>query len=166
MNRSLITLACVAAFTLAACSQQSADTAADTGAENALAESTESAPLDVIPTGEGPSSDFDQRGFAGTFAGTVPCADCPGMDVTLVLEGDGTYNVTHVYQGRPDGTWSIGGHWSVESDNGVIRLDPNSKTEEDQLYAIDSPSRVVMLNAEGNPIESGADYGLSRVLAQ
>lgn len=168
MNPSLVTVACLAVFALAACSQESAEPVNDApmAVEEAPPKAVEPAPVDFISTAADPESDFDQRGFAGTFTGTLPCADCPGMDVTLVLEPDGTYKTTHIYQDRPDGTWSIDGHWSVEDDNSVIRLDPNSKTEDDQLYGIDSQDRVVMLDTEGEPIETELDYGLSREIAQ
>ena len=42
---------------------------------------------------------FDQKGFAGTFKGTLPCADCPGIDTTLVLNADGTYTLAIVSGG-------------------------------------------------------------------
>lgn len=166
MTRNLIALACIATLALAACSREPAGPSTDTAANETRAEATQSAALDVIPTGEGPASTFDQREFAGSFTGTLPCADCPGMDVTLVLEPDGTYRTTHVYQERPDGSWSIDGHWSVESNDSVIRLDPNSKTEEDQLYGIESSGRIVMLDADGKKPDSGLDYGLTRQGAQ
>ncbi len=166
MNRSLITLTCLASLALAACSQQPADPGSGAVLTESPAESVQAVATDVITSGERGDSDFDQRGFAGTFTGTLPCADCPGIDVTLVLEGDGTYNTAHVYRERPDGTWAIDGHWSVEADNSVIRLDPNSKTEEDQLYAIDSSERIVMLDTQGEKIDLQMDYGLSRQGAQ
>ena len=166
MNQNLIALACIAALALVACAQQPAAPSTGAAADETSVEASQPAAVDVVPTGEGVAATFDQRDFAGTFTGTLPCADCPGMDVTLTLEPDGTYRTTHVYQERPDGTWTIDGHWSVESDDGVIRLDPNSKTEQDQLYAIESRERIVMLDADGNKADSGMDYGLTRQGAQ
>ena len=166
MNQNLIALACIAALALAACAQQPAAPSTGAVVDETPVEAFQPAAVDVVPTGEGEGATFDQRDFAGTFTGTLPCADCPGMDVTLTLEPDGAYRTTHVYQERPDGTWTIDGHWSVESDDGVIRLDPNSKTEEDQLYSIESRERIVMLDADGNKADSGMDYGLTRQGAQ
>ena len=162
MNRSLIGAACATTLALSACSQPATDQPTQVVVAESMIEVDQPAPLEVAPSGAGSESEFDQRGFAGTFTGTLPCADCPGMEVTLTLEPDGTYRVTHVYQERPDGTWSIDGHWSAEADNKVIRLDPNGKTDEDQLYSIASPNRIVMLDGDGNTIDSGMDYGLSR----
>ena len=36
----------------------------------------------------------DGRALAGTFEGTLPCADCPGIDERLVLSADGTFELT------------------------------------------------------------------------
>lgn len=168
MKPSLVALACIATFALPACAPKSEPAAPATNAVVSVAPSEASTPAgpDVVPSGEAPQSDFDQRGFAGTFSGTLPCADCPGIEVTLVLEPDGSYTSTSVYQERPDGTWSIGGHWSVEDGNSVIRLDPNSKTDEDQLYGIDSQDRIVMLNGDGERTETGLNYSLSRQSAE
>jgi uncharacterized lipoprotein NlpE involved in copper resistance len=170
MNPKFLALACIGAFALAACTQKNAAPA--TPAEPATDVSaiapadTGPAPADVIPAGQTPDSDFDQRAFSGTFAGTLPCADCPGIDVTLALEADGTYQLTQVYQERPDATWQVDGSWTAEADNRVLGLDPNSKTHNDQLYAIDSHDRIVMLGADGQPAQSGLDYGLTRQPAQ
>jgi hypothetical protein len=40
----------------------------------------------------------------GTFTGTIPCADCPGIDVTLALS-DGRYRMTYAYRERGTFTW-------------------------------------------------------------
>lgn len=162
MNPKFLALACIGAFALAACTPKPAEPAMDVSATAAAATEVEPAPADVIPAGQVPDSDFDQRAFAGTFTGTLPCADCPGIDVTLVLEADGTYHFTQVYQERPDATWRTDGSWTVEGDNRVLRLDPDRKTDNDQLYAIDTHDRIVMLQSDGQPIDSGLDYGLTR----
>ncbi|MGV8940192.1 MAG: copper resistance protein NlpE [Lysobacter sp.] len=161
MNQKLLALACIGAFAMAACTQQSADPSTDVTAA-APATEVESAPVDVISSGQASDSSFDQRAFAGTFGGTLPCADCPGIDATLTLQADGTYQLTQVYQERPDSTWEMNGNWTAEADNRVLRLDPNSKTDEDQLYAIDTNDRIVMLAADGQPAASGMDYSLNR----
>ncbi|HEU4774937.1 MAG TPA: copper resistance protein NlpE, partial [Lysobacter sp.] len=122
MNPKFLALACIGAFALAACTQKDAAPAAPATDASAVAPADAGpAPADVVPSGQAPDSDFDQRAFAGTFTGTLPCADCPGIDVTLTLQGDGTYRISNVYQERPDSAWGIDGHWTVEADNTAIR---------------------------------------------
>lgn len=105
---------------------------------------------------------FDMRGLAGTFTGTLPCASCPGIDTTLVLGADGTYELTEAYQDEPGPAIATEGSWSVEEDDTRIRLDPASKAAEDRLLEIESRDRVVFLTPAGERAESGLDYGLER----
>jgi uncharacterized lipoprotein NlpE involved in copper resistance len=54
---------------------------------------------------------------AENYVGTLPCADCEGIDVTLQLKKDGSYILNSVYKGSSvdssnnhiidNGTWSI-----------------------------------------------------------
>lgn len=167
MNKKLLALACLGAFALAACTREPAEPVAD---RPAAAEPADTAPTTapLTPTGQGTSSEdagFDIKGFAGTFSGTLPCADCPGIDTTLVLDPDGSYVLTEVYQDSPDGRFETDGTWTAEADGTQIRLDPNSKSERDRLYAITSDDELAQLDLEGEPIESSLDYSLQRQAA-
>jgi len=160
MTYRLIALACLTALTVAACSRE--EPAAPADAAPAAAE-TAPATVDIVPTGESPdNAEFDVRAFAGTFSGTLPCASCPGIDTTLVLNPDGTYAITETYQDEAGAPAEMDGTWTVEVDGKQIRLDPNSKSEDDRLFAIDSDDRITQLSADGTPAESGLDYGLER----
>lgn len=75
----------------------------------------------------GAGGDFDVRAFAGAF-GT------DGLRVDLAA--DGTYT-------RASGTDTGTGTWSVEADGARIRLDPDSKAEADQVYALVSADELV-----------------------
>ena len=154
MNKLLLALACLTVFAVAACKPE-----APTAAEAAPA------PVDVTPTDENLSSDnpgFDMKGFAGTFSGTLPCADCPGIDTTLALNPDGTYEINQTYQDSDGAAIRMDGTWTVEADDRQIRLDPNSKSEQDSLFAITSQQEITQLDSEGKPAESGLDYSLDR----
>ena len=166
--RSLIAATlCAVALTLAGCKPSGSDTApadpasAETTAAPAAGE--KNAPTDVLkevdnsPAPEG----LDVRAFAGSFNGTLPCADCPGIDSTIELKGDGSYAVHDVYQER-DARFDTTGTWTVEEAGKRIRLDPNSKDEQDRLYEVVSNDELRMLDIEGKAIESGLDYSLHR----
>jgi copper homeostasis protein (lipoprotein) len=163
MNKTLTALACLASLVAAGCQQQPAEPAAD-------AASMEAAPAPVAtgitPTAESSGSDqgpgFDMKGFAGTFTGTMPCANCPGIDTTLELAADGTYRITEVYQEEDVAPREMDGTWTVEADDRQIRLDPNSKEEQDRLFEITSEQQITQLDLEGRPIASGLDHSLTR----
>lgn len=82
---------------------------------------------------------IDSKAFAGRFGGTLPCADCPGIDETLRLDADGSFVLSDVYQERPD-----------------------NKTDRDRMYAIDSNDKLTQLGADGEVASSGLGYSLDR----
>ena len=109
-----------------------------------------------------PNAAFDTKAFAGTFTGTLPCADCPGIDTRLVLAADGTYAITESYQERSAPELKGDGTWTVEENDQRLRLDPNSKSENDRLFAILSQDEIRQLDTEGKPIDSTLPYNLRR----
>jgi|UPI0004243DA8 copper homeostasis protein (lipoprotein) len=157
---------CAAALALAAC-KPSSDTAAPADAmapsEAVAPEAAHDTATDVLkevdnsPAPEG----LDVRAFAGSFKGTLPCADCPGIDSTIELKADGSYATHDVYQER-DASFDSTGTWTVEEAGKRIRLDPNSKDEVDRLYEVVSNDELRMLDGDGKAIESGLDYSLHR----
>ena len=41
--------------------------------------------------------------MAQSLQGVLPCADCEGMDTSLILEKDGTFVLNEIYRGSRDG---------------------------------------------------------------
>jgi copper homeostasis protein (lipoprotein) len=169
MNQKLLSLACLSLLALAACRPDPAEPVEPTALPDTATAATD-ASAEIVPSAESLSSDaaptFDQRAFAGSFSGTLPCASCPGIDTTLALNADGTFALTEDYQGGDVGDGQIDGTWTVEAGDKQIRLDPNSKSAEDRLYAIASNDRIDQLSADGKPAASGLDYSLTRRVAQ
>ena len=85
---------------------------------------------------------------AENYVGTLPCADCEGIDVTLQLKDDGSYIMNSVYKGSrvdssnnhfiDNGSWSANGDTIILSTKGnttkyiktngeLIQLDGNGK---------------------------------------
>lgn len=169
MTRRILFAAALGAILLAGCKPANDDaTAAPEGATPSAAATSdaEDHPTDVLkavdraPAPEG----LDVRAFAGSFSGTIPCADCPGIDATIKLEGDGTYSTHDAYQER-DTSFDSNGTWTVEEAGKRIRLDPNSKDEQDRLFEVVSNDELRMLDVDGNPIDSKLDYSLHRTAA-
>lgn len=165
MNRILaIALATLA---LAAC-QREAPAPAATDAPVAAAPATDANPVVATETTRaqagvqpGPGA-IDNRAFAGKFSGTLPCADCPGIDETLELGADGGFTLTDVYRERPQSTFTLQGSWSIEADGKRVRLDPGSKTDVDRLFAIDDNDTLTLLGADGERAAGAPDMRLQR----
>jgi len=161
MNRKLLLIALASTLAIAACKPQApAEPAADTAPAAAPAEpapvAVESAPAKVAE-----DVPFDIKGFAGTFSGTLPCADCPGIDTKITLKPDGSYMLHETYQGKK-GSFDGDGTWTAEENGQRIRLDPNSKSENDRVFAVKSKDEIETLDMEGKPIASTAPRALKR----
>ncbi|KRC38229.1 MULTISPECIES: copper resistance protein NlpE [unclassified Lysobacter] len=105
---------------------------------------------------------LDAKAFAGTFSGTLPCADCPGIDTKIELKADGSYAIDETYQSRKDGNHKGDGTWTAEEAGQRLRLDPNSKTEDDRLYQVVSADEIRVVDKDGKAIESQANLSLKR----
>lgn len=167
MKHASLCAIAIAAFAFAGCQRhapapQPAAAAAATAAEAAGPEpevvATEST---MAQSGVQPGADAQTRALAGTYAGTLPCADCPGIDETLALGADGGFVLTDTYRERPGSERIVQGSWSIEGGT-RIRLDPGSKEQRDQFYAIDGADALVALDIDGNRIEGGPDRRLVR----
>ncbi len=61
--------------------------------------------------------------WAGTYTGTVPCADCEGIATTISLERTGTYRAESRYLGKNDEIFTKKGLFTWEDDGGRIVLE-------------------------------------------
>lgn len=99
-----------------------------------------------------------------TFAGTLPCADCPGIRYSLNLFADQTYHLRAEFVGKEPVTASDDiGRWSVSSDG--RRLDLRGSREKTVGFLLREPGRLRKLDVEGREIESILNYDLVREAA-
>ncbi|AWV07031.1 copper resistance protein NlpE [Marilutibacter maris] len=157
----LILAATTATLLLAACQKQP-EPAAEAAAEPAPAAEA------VAPPATETVAPIDTKALPGVFAGTLPCASCPGIDTRLELMADGTFKLDEHYQDQADGDFELGGTWTVEGEPATgesLRLDPNSKRDDDRLYRLVSVDELRLLDIEGQDIDSTLDYGLRREAA-
>ena len=104
---------------------------------------------------------FDRKAFAGSFAGTVPCADCPGIETHLAIDADGTFELDETYQDRNSSSQTTG-TWTIDADGKRLLLDPDAKDAADRHFEIVSKDEIRMLDVDGNPIASELNYSLRR----
>ena len=94
-----------------------------------------------------------------TFAGTLPCADCPGIYYQLNLFPDRTFVARSTYRERDVAVDDIG-RWVLSSDGRVVVM--KGANERPVMFAIRDDDTLVMLDAEGDEIESTLDYAIKR----
>lgn len=87
--------------------------------------------------------------FCGTYRGTVPAADCPGIELTLTLGPDGRYEQTWNYIER-EGIFTDRGPYTVEGD--LLTLEPDAEGGVPLYYKLEG-DRLLKLDADRKPIE-------------
>ena len=172
--KSLSLIVAIATATLVAgCQQQSAPppASADAPANSAVAPAPAEAPPEApaadkagayeafVPSGPA----LDHRAFAGMFMGTLPCASCAGIDTQLELKDDYSFMLNETYRESKDaGPFRIKGTWSAEEDGHLLRLDPESKSENDRLFQVVANDEIKLLDADGKPLVGTPNYSLRR----
>lgn len=96
-----------------------------------------------------------------SWRGTLPCADCEGIDTTLFLEKDGTWVMNQGYKGgKAPSEFASYGTWARTADKLVL-----TDTDGEKLYFRAKGEAMEMLDREGNPIHSQLNYVLQPVTA-
>lgn len=98
----------------------------------------------------------------GTYVGVTPCADCPGIETTIVLNDDSTFKATYVYQEKKDGTFEEAGTFAWDDKGSVITL-KDAKSEVLAVYQVREGS-LKQLNLDGTEVEGelAAHYVLAK----
>lgn len=86
--------------------------------------------------------------WQGTYEGTLPCADCPGIKTTIVLNEDGSFTMKQEYLER-ESIFEEKGNFIWSEDGGKIQL----KLKDNEVYNfIVGENKLFMLDQEGNEI--------------
>lgn len=105
------------------------------GSETVVAE------IEAISDGHNSQNSLD---YAGTYRGTVPCADCEGIKMELTLNSDGTYELKAEYLGKPvDSNYEDKGTFTWDPTGSMITLSGNPdgprrfKVGENRIWLLD-----------------------------
>ncbi len=83
----------------------------------------------------------------GTYTGTLPAADCPGIAITLTLLADGSYTLRSEYLER-DLTYNEQGRFAIEGERLTLHPDEGQPTA---CYRIEENS-LRLLGSDGRPV--------------
>ncbi len=113
--------------------------------------------VEIVDDGHYAENSLD---YWGVYKGTLPAADCPGIETTLVINDDGTFNLTSVYIER-DSTIEGKGTYTLEKGYMTLTFDGD---EEAQYYFI-GENKATRLNANKEFVdgELADQYILSKV---
>ncbi|MBC5775034.1 copper resistance protein NlpE N-terminal domain-containing protein [Pontibacter sp. KCTC 32443] len=89
-------------------------------------------------------------GVIGVWGGVIPCADCPGINYTLSLNEDNTFEETMVYQERDVEPYTRTGTWQIA--NGILQLHGNDSTS--TQFDMSIGGELHMLDKQGKRINT------------
>ena len=90
--------------------------------------------------------------YQGTYAGTLPAADCPGIETRLTLKKDGTFDLHMKYIDR-DSEFDEKGAFTVKEN--LLTLTP-SEGGQPQYYKVEE-NRLRRLDADKQPVTGPLD---------
>lgn len=98
------------------------------------------------------------------YQGTLPCADCAGIDYSLLLSADHVYVLREHYRSdRTVGDVIETGRWRVRDTVDQLKLTPSDTDSRfTSLWRIDGRQGLTALDEHGQPIDSDANYTLRR----
>lgn len=101
----------------------------------------------------------DELNYWGTYKGVLPAADCPGIEVTLDLNKDNTFQSIFIYQER-DITFEDQGLYTISNDSILTTIGENADTTyykitENHLKILDQYKKEI-------PDEIGTQYILNK----
>ena len=97
------------------------------------------------------SENLDLAAVAGTYEGTLPAADCPGIKTVLTINADSTYQLKQDYIDRKDGHDEASGVLEVLDNSVLMLIRPSSG--EHTFYKVKDNSSVIMTDSLGNEPE-------------
>ena len=140
MNKKMIYFAMAAAVALTTSCNGKKTVSAD-------ADHDSTSVADTTVAGE----NVDLAAVAGTYEGTLPAADCPGIKTVLTINADSTYELKQDYIDRKDGHDEASGVLQVLDGNVLMLVRPSSG--EHTFYKVKDSKSVVMTDSLGNEAE-------------
>jgi len=117
-------------------------------------------------TNQGPVDTHNSRislDWDGVYAGTIPAADGPGIDVRIKLNRDQSFEMTYVYLERSGSPLSWAGSFQWDNTGSIITLDVDNNTP--KYYKV-AENMLIQLDMKGKLIKGklADNYKLKKVL--
>lgn len=101
-----------------------------------------------------------QLDLPATYAGDLPCADCPGIRYQLNLFPDQTFVMRMAYRERPGpSSFDSAGRWVRSTDGALLMLKTSKETT---LLSLWGATSLRMLDRNGSEIKSNLNQDLTR----
>lgn len=140
MKKNLMILAVAALAVFASCSDKKA-------AQSVVDKDS----VSVVDNTASENANLDLTSIAGTYEGTFPAADGPGIKTVLTIKADGTYQIEQDYIDQKDGHDEASGVFKVLDDNVLMLVRPSSG--EHTFYKVKDANSIVLTDSVGNEPE-------------
>lgn len=98
--------------------------------------------------------------WAGTYSGTLPCADCSGIETKISLFSDSTYQMRQQYTGKAK-EFEEKGHFKWVLPNEIIAVVDAKGDISGHFYV--QENQLTLLDSEGKPIETKHNLILNKL---
>lgn len=140
MKKNLMILAVAALAVFASCSDKKA-------AQSVVDKDS----VSVVDNTASENANLDLASIAGTYEGTFPAADGPGIKTVLTIKADGTYQIEQDYIDQKDGHDEASGVFKVLDGNVLMLVRPSSG--EHTFYKVKDANSIVLTDSVGNEPE-------------
>lgn len=125
---------------------------------NSQQKDTKSSDTEAVATADNSRNSLDWDGF---YSGILPCADCSGIQTSLELLKDGTFNLKQVYFGKESDGFDNSGKLTWNKEGNIITIGEGESTMKFQV----GENALTMLDREGNKItgDLADNYILAKV---
>lgn len=101
--------------------------------------------------------------LSGVFYGTLPCADCAGIETSLLFNNDGTYRASEMYLKNDKEEFASSGKWELSKNGKTVTL---TDAEGIKNYYSLLDGALVKLDMNGEKIESELNYTLTKKVVE
>ena len=136
MKRKLIVLTVGALTVLSSCTEK-----------KTTANATDKDSTSVVDTTATDDNYVDLAAVSGTYEGTLPAADCPGIKTVLTIKADSTYQLQQDYIDKKNGHDEASGVFKVLDGKVLMLVRPSSG--EQAYYKVKDNSSIVMTDSLG-----------------
>lgn len=140
MKKNLMILAVAALAVFASCSDKKA-------AQSVVDKDS----VSVVDNTASEDDNLDLTSVAGTYEGTFPAADGPGIKTVLTIKADSTYQLEQDYVDQKNGHDEASGVFKVLDGNVLMLVRPSSG--EHTFYKVKDANSIVMTDSVGNEPE-------------
>ena len=136
MKRKLIVLTVGVLAVLSSCTEK-----------KTTANATDKDSTSVVDTTATDDNYVDLTAVSGTYEGTLPAADCPGIKTVLTIKADSTYQLQQDYIDKKNGHDEASGVFKVLDGKRLMLVRPSSG--EQTYYKVKDNNSIVMTDSLG-----------------